>query len=146
MGPLWIRDRCIKRIPGREHLLPLREEFVTSLKGIKEVPERGEGNNSTACADWNNRSSCSHSILVEWSTSPWTVSPSSGSLTGTSSNPFYVCAFSIYHILQMNRSLLTDDIVTTVISSLNETTYVSFSISSQQYFISTTASSIGTFR
>lgn len=44
-------------------LSPLREEVVTSLKGIKEVLKRGEGNRRTACTDWNERSSRSHSVF-----------------------------------------------------------------------------------
>ena len=44
-------------------LTPLREEVVTSLKGVKEVLKRGEGNRRTACTDWNDRSSRSHSIF-----------------------------------------------------------------------------------
>ncbi|KDQ21013.1 hypothetical protein BOTBODRAFT_41005 [Botryobasidium botryosum FD-172 SS1] len=41
----------------------LREEVVTSLKGIKEVLERGEANRRTASTDWNERSSRSHSVF-----------------------------------------------------------------------------------
>lgn len=49
---------------GNEVILsPLREEVVTSLKGIKEVLRRGEGNRRTACTDWNERSSRSHSVF-----------------------------------------------------------------------------------
>lgn len=44
-------------------LTPLREEVVTSLKGVKEVMRRGEGNRRTACTDWNERSSRSHSVF-----------------------------------------------------------------------------------
>ncbi|KAF9483551.1 kinesin-domain-containing protein [Pholiota conissans] len=44
-------------------LAPLREEVVTSLKGVKEVMRRGEGNRRTACTDWNERSSRSHSVF-----------------------------------------------------------------------------------
>lgn len=44
-------------------LTPLREEVVTSLKGVKEVLKRGEGNRRTACTDWNDRSSRSHSVF-----------------------------------------------------------------------------------
>jgi centromeric protein E len=44
-------------------LTPLREEVVTSLKGFKEVLERGEGNRRTASTDWNERSSRSHSVF-----------------------------------------------------------------------------------
>lgn len=44
-------------------LTPLREEVVTSLKSIKEVLKRGEGNRRTACTDWNDRSSRSHSVF-----------------------------------------------------------------------------------
>ncbi|KAL4263015.1 Kinesin-like protein [Pleurotus pulmonarius] len=45
------------------HLSPLREEVVTSLKAVKEVLKRGEGNRRTACTDWNERSSRSHSVF-----------------------------------------------------------------------------------
>ena len=44
-------------------LAPLREEVVTSLKGVKDVLKRGEGNRRTACTDWNDRSSRSHSVF-----------------------------------------------------------------------------------
>lgn len=44
-------------------LTPLREEVVTSLKSVKEVLERGEGNRRTASTDWNERSSRSHSVF-----------------------------------------------------------------------------------
>lgn len=44
-------------------LSPLREEVVTSLKGVKEVLERGYGNRRTATTDWNERSSRSHSVF-----------------------------------------------------------------------------------
>lgn len=44
-------------------LNPLREEVVTSLKSVKEVMERGEGNRRTASTDWNERSSRSHSVF-----------------------------------------------------------------------------------
>ncbi|KAK2462674.1 hypothetical protein APHAL10511_005290 [Amanita phalloides] len=44
-------------------LSPLREEVVTSLKGVKEVLRRGEANRRTACTDWNERSSRSHSVF-----------------------------------------------------------------------------------
>lgn len=36
---------------------------MTSLKGVKEVLERGEGNRRTASTDWNERSSRSHSVF-----------------------------------------------------------------------------------
>jgi centromeric protein E len=36
---------------------------VTSLKGVKEVLERGYGNRRTASTDWNERSSRSHSVF-----------------------------------------------------------------------------------
>ena len=50
--------------PGGDVILtPLREEVVTSLKGVKEVLRRGEGNRRTACTDWNERSSRSHSVF-----------------------------------------------------------------------------------
>ncbi|KZT43759.1 kinesin-domain-containing protein [Sistotremastrum suecicum HHB10207 ss-3] len=42
---------------------PLREEVVTSLKGVRAVMERGEGNRRTASTDWNERSSRSHSVF-----------------------------------------------------------------------------------
>ena len=44
-------------------LVPLREEVVTSLAGVKAVLKRGEGNRRTACTDWNERSSRSHSVF-----------------------------------------------------------------------------------
>ncbi len=44
-------------------LTPLREEVVTSLKGVHEVLQRGEGNRRTASTDWNERSSRSHSVF-----------------------------------------------------------------------------------
>ncbi|TCD70868.1 Kinesin-like protein kip2 [Steccherinum ochraceum] len=44
-------------------LAPLREEVVTSLKGVREVLHRGEGNRRTASTDWNERSSRSHSVF-----------------------------------------------------------------------------------
>ncbi|PSR70948.1 hypothetical protein PHLCEN_2v13170 [Hermanssonia centrifuga] len=44
-------------------LSPLREEVVTSLKSVREVLERGEGNRRTASTDWNERSSRSHSVF-----------------------------------------------------------------------------------
>jgi centromeric protein E len=50
-------------IGGDVILSPLREEVVTSLKGVKEVLKRGEGNRKTACTDWNERSSRSHSVF-----------------------------------------------------------------------------------
>ena len=53
----------IQGIGGDMTLTPLREEVVTSLKGVKEVLKRGEGNRRTACTDWNDRSSRSHSIF-----------------------------------------------------------------------------------
>lgn len=51
------------QIQGNGVLTPLREEVVTSLKGVKEVIERGERNRRTASTDWNERSSRSHSIF-----------------------------------------------------------------------------------
>ncbi|PPQ68785.1 hypothetical protein CVT25_008863 [Psilocybe cyanescens] len=48
---------------GEVILTPLREEVVTSLKGVKDVLKRGEGNRRTACTDWNERSSRSHSVF-----------------------------------------------------------------------------------
>ena len=44
-------------------ITPLREEVVTSLKGVTEVLERGWGNRRTASTDWNDRSSRSHSVF-----------------------------------------------------------------------------------
>ncbi|KZV88256.1 kinesin-domain-containing protein [Exidia glandulosa HHB12029] len=44
-------------------ITPLREEVVTSLKGVREVIERGNGNRRTATTDWNERSSRSHSVF-----------------------------------------------------------------------------------
>ncbi|CAL1712669.1 unnamed protein product [Somion occarium] len=44
-------------------LTPLREEVVTSLKSVREVLDRGEGNRRTATTDWNERSSRSHSVF-----------------------------------------------------------------------------------
>ncbi|EIW74546.1 kinesin-domain-containing protein, partial [Coniophora puteana RWD-64-598 SS2] len=44
-------------------LSPLREEVVTSLKGVRAVLERGARNRRTACTDWNERSSRSHSVF-----------------------------------------------------------------------------------
>ncbi|KZT73855.1 kinesin-domain-containing protein [Daedalea quercina L-15889] len=44
-------------------LTPLREEVVTSLKCVREVLQRGEGNRRTASTDWNERSSRSHSVF-----------------------------------------------------------------------------------
>ncbi|KAF9012218.1 kinesin-domain-containing protein [Hymenopellis radicata] len=49
---------------GSEIILsPLREEVVISLKGIQEVLKRGESHRRTACTDWNERSSRSHSVF-----------------------------------------------------------------------------------
>ncbi|KAG7445566.1 kinesin-domain-containing protein [Guyanagaster necrorhizus] len=49
---------------GSEVILnPLREEVVTSLKGVKDVLKRGESHRRTACTDWNERSSRSHSVF-----------------------------------------------------------------------------------
>jgi centromeric protein E len=50
-------------IGGEVILTPLREEVVTCLKGVKEVLKRGDGNRRTACTDWNERSSRSHSVF-----------------------------------------------------------------------------------
>lgn len=44
-------------------LSPLREEVITSLKSVREVLERGNANRRTACTDWNERSSRSHSVF-----------------------------------------------------------------------------------
>ncbi|KAF5347688.1 hypothetical protein D9758_014863 [Tetrapyrgos nigripes] len=44
-------------------LTPLREEVVTSLKGVREVLKRGMNHRRTACTDWNERSSRSHSVF-----------------------------------------------------------------------------------
>jgi centromeric protein E len=51
------------QIIGNGILAPLREEVVTSLKGVKEALERGYGNRRTATTDWNERSSRSHSVF-----------------------------------------------------------------------------------
>ncbi|KAF9019140.1 kinesin-domain-containing protein [Hymenopellis radicata] len=49
---------------GSEIILsPMREEVVISLKGIQEVLKRGESHRRTACTDWNERSSRSHSVF-----------------------------------------------------------------------------------
>ncbi len=50
-------------VGGEIILTPLREEVVTSLKGIHEVLKRGESHRRTACTDWNERSSRSHSVF-----------------------------------------------------------------------------------
>ena len=44
-------------------LAPLREEVVTSLKGVHAVLERGWAARRTATTDWNERSSRSHSVF-----------------------------------------------------------------------------------
>ncbi|KIK52881.1 hypothetical protein GYMLUDRAFT_265283 [Collybiopsis luxurians FD-317 M1] len=44
-------------------LAPLREEVVTSIKGVQDVLKRGESHRRTACTDWNERSSRSHSVF-----------------------------------------------------------------------------------
>jgi centromeric protein E len=44
-------------------LAPLREEVVTSLSEMKAIIATGEGNRRTACTDWNERSSRSHSVF-----------------------------------------------------------------------------------
>ncbi|THU97205.1 kinesin-domain-containing protein, partial [Dendrothele bispora CBS 962.96] len=44
-------------------LTPLREEVITSLKSVKEVLKRGMNHRRTACTDWNERSSRSHSVF-----------------------------------------------------------------------------------
>lgn len=41
----------------------LREEVVINLDGVNKVLERGEKNRRTACTDWNDRSSRSHSVF-----------------------------------------------------------------------------------
>ncbi|KAG9308915.1 P-loop containing nucleoside triphosphate hydrolase protein [Chiua virens] len=51
------------QIVGQGVLSPLREEVVTSLKGVREVMERGERHRRTASTDWNERSSRSHSVF-----------------------------------------------------------------------------------
>ncbi|KAF9240174.1 P-loop containing nucleoside triphosphate hydrolase protein [Melanogaster broomeanus] len=51
------------QIVGQGMLAPLREEVVTSLKGVREVMERGERHRRTASTDWNERSSRSHSVF-----------------------------------------------------------------------------------
>ncbi|KAJ3992372.1 kinesin-like protein [Lentinula boryana] len=50
-------------VTGEIILAPLREEVVTSIKGVKDVLKRGESHRRTACTDWNERSSRSHSIF-----------------------------------------------------------------------------------
>ncbi|KAG7439403.1 uncharacterized protein BT62DRAFT_737417 [Guyanagaster necrorhizus] len=42
---------------------PPREEVVMSLKGVKDVLKRGESHRRTACTDWDERSSRSHSVF-----------------------------------------------------------------------------------
>lgn len=54
-GGLSLQDNGV--VPG------LREEVVMSVKGLKEVMERGEANRRTASTDWNARSSRSHSVF-----------------------------------------------------------------------------------
>ncbi|KAG8915522.1 Kinesin-like protein kip2 [Tulasnella sp. 408] len=54
-GGLPLQDNGV--VPG------LREEVVMSVKGLKEVLERGEANRRTASTDWNARSSRSHSVF-----------------------------------------------------------------------------------
>ncbi|KAG9006421.1 Kinesin-like protein kip2 [Tulasnella sp. 427] len=54
-GGLPLQDNGV--VPG------LREEVVMSVKGLKEVLERGEANRRTASTDWNGRSSRSHSVF-----------------------------------------------------------------------------------
>ncbi|KAG8898687.1 Kinesin-like protein kip2, partial [Tulasnella sp. 403] len=54
-GSLVLQDNGV--VPG------LREEVVMSVKGLKEVLERGEANRRTASTDWNARSSRSHSVF-----------------------------------------------------------------------------------
>lgn len=49
----------------------LREEVVTSVKGLKDVLERGEANRRTASTDWNARSSRSHSVFRLVRTEPY---------------------------------------------------------------------------
>lgn len=44
-------------------LTPLREEVVTSFKAVQDVLKRGEAHRRTACTDWNDRSSRSHSVF-----------------------------------------------------------------------------------
>lgn len=44
-------------------LTPLREEVITSIKGVRDVLKRGESHRRTACTDWNERSSRSHSVF-----------------------------------------------------------------------------------
>ncbi|KAG8855026.1 Kinesin-like protein kip2 [Tulasnella sp. 330] len=61
----------------------LREEVVMSVKGLREVMERGEANRRTASTDWNARSSRSHSVfrlIIE--------SREVGSGSDAASNPF----------------------------------------------------------
>jgi len=44
------------QIVWNRFLAPLKEELATSLKGVKEVLERGYGNKRTARVDWNEKS------------------------------------------------------------------------------------------
>ncbi|KAJ3817412.1 kinesin [Lentinula raphanica] len=50
-------------VTGEIILAPLREEVVTSIKAVKDVLKRGESHRGTACTDWNERSSRSHSVF-----------------------------------------------------------------------------------
>jgi centromeric protein E len=53
----------IQGVGENVYLSPLREEIVTSLKEMRAVITRGEGNRRTASTDWNERSSRSHSVF-----------------------------------------------------------------------------------
>ena len=59
----WLTPFSIQGIHPNIYLHPLREEVITSLKGVKDVIERGDSNRRTASTDWNERSSRSHSVF-----------------------------------------------------------------------------------
>ncbi|EJC99085.1 kinesin-domain-containing protein [Fomitiporia mediterranea MF3/22] len=64
LAPPSVRSAVqIQGIGDNVILAPLREEVVTSLKGVHEVLDRGYGNRRTASTDWNERSSRSHSVF-----------------------------------------------------------------------------------
>ncbi|KAF5386439.1 hypothetical protein D9757_005841 [Collybiopsis confluens] len=50
-------------VGGEITLAPLREEVIISIKGVQDVLKRGESHRRTACTDWNERSSRSHSVF-----------------------------------------------------------------------------------
>ncbi|KAG8993444.1 Kinesin-like protein kip2 [Tulasnella sp. JGI-2019a] len=80
-GGLGLHDDGV--VPG------LREEVVMSVKGLKEVMERGEANRRTASTDWNARSSRSHSVfrLIIESREVGSVTVKDPSLFSTSNVP-----------------------------------------------------------